>query len=221
MAPVRTPGASRRVVLYNIDWRGYSTIGRVLRDRPGLRLTYDRGVLEIATTSANRQRIKHLLGRLVDAWTEEREIAIAGYGSMTLSRRKHRRALEPDECYWIAHEAQMRGRDCMDFCVDPPPDVVLEIDMPRSELNRMGIYGVLGVPEVWRYSKGKLSFRARQSDGRYADTPTSLALPPLTPADLMPFLAMRGATEEHALVRQFRAWIHQRFPAGGARPTAP
>ncbi len=80
----------------------------------------------------------------------------------------------------------------------------------------MGIYGILGVPEVWRYSKGTLRFRARQPDGNYADTPTSLSLPPLRPADLMPFLAMRGASEENAIIRQFRAWIGQNFPGGAA-----
>ena len=39
------------MVLHGVDWHGYQAIGRVLADRPGLRLTYDRGVLEIMTTS--------------------------------------------------------------------------------------------------------------------------------------------------------------------------
>ena len=85
----------------------------------------------------------------------------------------------------------------------------------------MGIYGILGVPEAWRYSKGTLRFRARQPDGNYADTPASLSLPPLKPADLTPFLAMRGASEENAIIRQFRSWIRQNFPSAGAAPPVP
>ncbi len=204
-----------------MDWKGYLAIGRVLADRPGLRLTYDRGVLEIMTISSEHDRIKHLLRRLLEAWTEERDMTLAGYGSMTFKRRKLLRGLEPDECFWIANEPKIRGRDDIDLRVDPPPDLVLEIDVSRSSLNRMSIYGAMGVPEVWRYTKGTLVFRVRQSDGRYADAPASLAVPPLTPADLTPFLAMRGATEENALVRQFRAWIRQRLPAGGTAPPAP
>ena len=85
----------------------------------------------------------------------------------------------------------------------------------------MGIYGILGVPEVWRYSKGTLRFRAGQSDGNYADTPTSLSFPPLKPADLLPFLAMRHSTDENTIVRHLRAWIRQNFPASGTPPPAP
>ncbi len=205
-------------MLFNIDWRTYNVIGRALADRPALRLTYDRGTLEIMTTSSEHEHFKHLLRRLLETWAEERNVAIAGYGSMTFNRRKFLRGLEPDECYWIASEAKIHGRDHIDLRVDPPPDLVLEIDITHSSLDRMGIYGILGVPEVWRYSKGTLRFRARQPDGNYADTPTSLSLPPLKPADLMPFLAMRTTTDEIAIVRAFRAWIRQNFPAGGATP---
>lgn len=215
------PAITSAMALPGVDWKGYLAIGRVLADRPGLRLTYDRGVLEIMTISSEHDRIKHLLRRLLEAWTEERDMTLAGYGSMTFKRRKLLRGLEPDECFWIANEPKIRGRDDIDLRVDPPPDLVLEIDVSRSSLNRMSIYGAMGVPEVWRYTKGTLVFRVRQSDGRYADAPASLAVPPLTPADLTPFLAMRGATEENALVRQFRAWIRQRLPAGGTAPPAP
>lgn len=222
MATVRTPRAPHQaVVLHNIDWRAYQAIGRALADRPALRLTYDRGVLEIMTTSPEHERFKHFLGRLLDAWTEEFGVPIAGYGSMTFKRQKRLRGLEPDECYWIAHEAQMRGRDRIDLQVDPPPDLVLEIDISRSSLDRMAIYGIMGVPEVWRYSKDVLTFQLRQPDGCYAEIPGSLALPPLTPGDLMPFLSRHPATDETTLIRQFRAWIRQTFPAGGRTPPAP
>jgi Uma2 family endonuclease len=136
-------------------------------------------------------------------------------------KRKLLRGLEPDECFCIANERRIRGRDDIDLRVDPPPDLVLEIDVSRSSLDRMSIYAAMGVPEAWRYSKGKVSYRTGPSDGSYADTPTSLTLRPLTPADLMPLVAMRGAMEENALIRQFRAWIRKTFPAGRATPPAP
>ncbi|HVS37086.1 MAG TPA: hypothetical protein VMS17_16110, partial [Gemmataceae bacterium] len=105
--------------------------------------------------------------------------------------------------------------------IDPPPDLVLEIDLSRSSINRIAIYGVMGVPEVWRYHKNKLSFLARQPDGRYATVAQSLSLPPLTPADLTPFLAMRASDDENTVIRQFRAWIKKTFLAGGATPPTP
>ena len=148
-------------------------------------------------------------------------MAMTCLGSMTFQRRRNQRGLEPDQCYWIAHEAQIRNKDRIDFRVDPPPDLVLEIDISRSSLNRMAMYGQMGVPEVWRFRKGALVFLARQADGAYTEAPSSLSLPPLTAADLSPFLALRRTADEIEIVRQFRAWIHQKFPGGGATPPAP
>lgn len=219
MATVQAAPIEQSVVLHNIDWRDYCRIGRALADRPALRLTYDRGVLEIMTTSPRHEHFKHFLGRLIVAWTEERGLPLAGLGSMTFKRRKHLRGLEPDQCYWIAHEAQVRNKDHIDFSFDPPPDLVVEIDISRSSLDRMAIYGIMGVPEVWRYRRKKVAFMARQSDGRYAEVPKSLALPPLASADLLPFLALRGTADENTIIRQFRSWIGQKFSSGD--PTAP
>jgi Uma2 family endonuclease len=70
-------GALRRFV-----WRDCLRLGRLLRDRR-LRMTYDRGTLEIMTLSSEHERWKHLLRRLVEALSEELRIEIAGFGSMT------------------------------------------------------------------------------------------------------------------------------------------
>lgn len=221
MATVQTSRAAHQaLVLYGVQWRAYQALGRALADRPALRLTYDRGALEIMTTSAEHERLKHFLRRLIEAWADEFAIPVAGFGSMTFKRRKRLRGLEPDECYWIAHEAAVRGKDRIDLLIDPPPDLALEIDITSSSLDRMGIYGILGVPEVWRYSDDALTFRALQPDGSYADAPTSLSLPPLKPGDFMPFLTLRTSTDETAVLRQFRAWIRQTYP-GGVTPPAP
>jgi Uma2 family endonuclease len=42
----------QRLVLDNVSWRQYVSLGDSLQDRPGLRMTYDRGRLEIHTTSS-------------------------------------------------------------------------------------------------------------------------------------------------------------------------
>ncbi|MBO0719619.1 MAG: Uma2 family endonuclease, partial [Blastocatellia bacterium] len=39
----------------------------------------------------------------------------------------------------------------LDFRVDPPPDIVVEIDIHHSSVAKLPIYAALGVPEIWRY----------------------------------------------------------------------
>ena len=71
--------------------------------------------------------------------------------STTLRRRRKQRGLEPDDCYWIAHASDMRGKTAFNSRTDPPPDLAIEVDITHSSLDRMAIYAKLRVPEVkWR-----------------------------------------------------------------------
>ncbi len=215
MSTVSAPAAGRSVLLHGIDWRAYRRLLRVFDGRPGIRLTYDRGALEIMTTSPQHEHYKRLLGRFIEALTEEMNIPLAGYGSMTF-RRPRKRGLEPDQCYWIAQEARMRGRDAIDFRTDPPPDLVVEIDITSSSLDRMGMYAGLGVPEVWCFDGQQLTFSMLQPDRSYATSANSRAFPALSVADVSGFLARRAQIDETTLMREFRAWARQQM--GGGSP---
>ncbi len=133
--------------------------------------------------------------------------------STTFRKRRKRRGLEPDNSYWIANEAHVRGKDEIDLRVDPPPDLAIEVDVTHSSLDRMGIYAKLGVAEVWRLADGQLTFHLLQAKGAYTTGP-SRAFPGLNASDLLPFLDLRKQTDETSLVRQFRAWVRQRIADG-------
>ncbi len=132
--------------------------------------------------------------------------------STTFRRRVLDKGLEPDECFWIANEPLVRDKDVLDLPQDPPPDLVVEIEVSRSCLPRMPIYAALRMPEVWRIRRGVLSFEVLQPDGTYAATAVSRALPPLKPANLQRFLDMRGKMGENAVVQHFRAWARKLPP---------
>jgi Uma2 family endonuclease len=206
--PARLP--SQRLLLRGVDWPTYSRLVVAFAGRRGLRLTYDRGALEIRTLTYGHESLAHLLGRFVVALTEELGLPVAEGGSTTFRRRRSRRGLEPDQSYWIANEALVRGKGRIDLRVGPPPDLCVEVDVASSSVNRMGVYAALGVPEVWRLADQVLTFHALAGGGQYAGSATSRAFPFLASADLQGFLALRGRQDENAIVRQFRAWVRQR-----------
>src|SRR5271168_751874 len=107
-------------------------------DRP-IRFTYDRGELEIMTVSPEHDRDKMWLARLFQVLTEELDIDIACYGSMTMRREDLERGMEPDQCFWVQHEPQIRGRTDIDLENDPPPDLVMEVEISRSVVARLPI----------------------------------------------------------------------------------
>jgi Uma2 family endonuclease len=208
-------------ILHGVPWRTYERLLRVFADRPGMRVTYDRGTLELMTLSHEHERNGYLLARLVDALTEELGLPVKGGGSTTFRQRKRHRGLEPDGCWWIASEALVRGKLKIDLRRDPPPDLGLEIDVSHSSLDRLEIYSALRIPEVWRLDGGALICHILGNDGLYFISPTSRVFPGLAPADLMPFVALRGQMDENAIVRQFRAWARLHLLPSGTNPPSP
>jgi Uma2 family endonuclease len=209
-----------RLLLRGVEWSTYTLLLRAFAEQPGVRLTYDRGTLEIMSPLYRHDHDAELLGQLARVMTEELGLTLAAGGSVTLRLRKKRRGIEPDRCYWIANEPRIRGKDTINLRIDPPPDLAIEVDVTHSSLNRVSIYGTLGVPELWRLRNRVVTVHALGADGHYtqrSDSPTFAAVG-LTAADLMHFLTMRNTQDDNAISRQFRAWVRQRI-AGQQPPT--
>lgn len=194
-------------MLQDVSWQSYEAIGAALRDRSGLHLTYDRGVLEIVTLSPEHEKLKHRLSRFLEVLAEELGLALEPGGSMTFKREGLERGLEPDECFWIANEARVRGKLEWDPEVDPPPDLVLEIEVSRSAVDRMDIYAALGVSEVWRFNRERLQVWQLQADGRYQTVDASPTFPAIPTSGIAGFLAADEKTDYLSAVRAFRAWV--------------
>jgi Uma2 family endonuclease len=215
-SPLRYPARRRSLLLSDVDWHTYSRLLRIFENRPGYRLTYDRGELEIMSPSIAHDHADRFLFRMVITLTEELGQPIYEGGSVTMRRRSKRRGLESDDCFWIANAARMAGRQELDLRVDPPPDLAIEVDVTNSSLDRMGIYRALRVPEVWRLEGDLLTFHVLNPSGEYEVVPVSKTFPWVTPADLLVFVQQpRQAGDSNAVIRDFRAWIGQRRAALG------
>ena len=199
-------------VLHGISWETYERLLTELEDRK-LRLTYDRGTLEIISPSPRHEDVRHRLRRLIEALADALAIQIKGGGSTTWRRLDLERGLEPDECYWVANESSMRGRIDIDLRVDPPPDLVVEVDVHSSSVNRMGIYAALGVPEVWRWKSGTVTVHARRDDRGYDPVERSLAFPMLPMSEFTTWLEDDWIDGETAYVGRFRDWARRTLPS--------
>src|SRR5262249_36748647 len=147
---VARPPAGRCLQLSGIDWQTYLRLLRAFAERPGIRLAYDRGELEMMAPLLEHDGDSWFLGDMVFVLTEELGLPLKRGGSTTLRRRKRQRGIEADACYWIASASQMAGRRRLDLRTDPPPDLAIETDVTHSSMDRLSIYAALGVPEVWR-----------------------------------------------------------------------
>jgi Uma2 family endonuclease len=208
VAPPVQSETTERILLQGIRWSTYEALLEDIGDRQ-IRLTYDDGSLEIMTLSARHERSKKLLARMVEAMTEELNIPIRIGGSTTMKRQSKQKGLEPDECYWVANELLVRGRDDLDLEVDPPPDIAVEVEVSRSALDGMRIYAALRVPEIWRSDGETVIVNQLQEDGSYAIVPQSPSFSWLPVAELSRFLAASKTMDEARFIRLFRAWVRK------------
>ncbi len=199
------PMPQQRFVVRQSSWQTYQAVLQAFADSP-VRVTFDRGALELMSPSGPHERLKKLLDRLISAAAEELEIPLRSQGSTTFSREELNRGLEPDECYYIEHEPDVRDRDDVGSD-DPPPDLAVEVEMSRTALDRMGIYADLGVPEVWRLSGTDLVMLRLDVSGNYQEVDRSEIFPEIPRSVFTELLDRRFETTELKLVRDFRRWI--------------
>ncbi len=215
---LNAPPPESRISLSGIDWKTYSRLLRIFEARPGVRLAYDRGELEIMSPRLQHED-SQFLGRLIIALTQELGLPIKAGGSVTMRRRRRQRGIEADQCFWIANAHRMAGRRELDLRTDPPPDLAIEVDVTHSSLDRLRIYAVLGVPEVWRLEGDILIFYARRTNRTCESVALSPTFPFLTPADLLPFVQQaRQAGDDNAVIEEFQTWVRQKLTS--ANPPA-
>jgi Uma2 family endonuclease len=130
--------------------------GRNLDERPAVRLTFCEGELDVMVTSAEHERIKILLGRLLEMYAVERGVDLNGYGSTTFRKRAKQRGLEPDECYVL-------GTTLVEV-----PDLAIAIALTSGYVDKLDVYAGLAIPEVWFWRDGRIEvWRLAPGGGSY------------------------------------------------------
>jgi Uma2 family endonuclease len=199
---IAQPQIEQRVLLRDVSWHTYGLL-RDADENYHLRMTYDRGVLEIMSPSRKHERIAYLLGRMIDQWTMAHDIDLQAGRNTTFRREDLQRGLEPDNCYWISHELAVRDKEELDLNIDPPPDLAIEVDITQSSLWKLPIYATLGVPEVWRWRGGQLEVLRLDRQREYQPRKSSLELPRFPLRLAGEILADCERLSDTAVVRKF------------------
>jgi Uma2 family endonuclease len=200
-----------RLTLYEISWEEYEQLLDQLGDGYHFRISYDNGRLEIMTPSGKHEVYASLMHDLVIILSDELDQEILSYRSTTLKLKPKRKGAEADDCFYIQHAAQIVGKDKLDLSKDPPPDLVIEIDVTHDTSSKFAIYAGLGVPEIWHYDGSRFSIW-RLANQAYTAAPSSLAFPFLTAEHLAEFVANSEAQGGKQARRVFRAWVRAAKP---------
>jgi len=183
----------------------------------GTRFTYDEGALEIMVLSIAHEDPNRTLAYLVEVVAAATERDLRRARSTTFKRKDLAKGFEPDSCFYIDHVEQVRGKEDLDLLTDPPPDLVIEVDITRSSLSRFPIFAALGVPEVWRFDGNRVTMHRLES-GRYAQIEASLALPPLTASQSTVFLDESRYEKSTVWLKRVQEWVRRAMLTPGGQP---
>ncbi|MEB3161075.1 MAG: Uma2 family endonuclease [Synechocystis sp.] len=201
----------KRVSLYDVTWDGYLQILAALPEGRGSRLTYDQGLLEISMPSEDHEFYLRLIEVFIRILVYELGMKMKTMGSTTMNFERQQRSSEPDCAYYFQNQPTVAGRK-VDFAVDPPPDLVVEVDISHTDIDKNRLYASFGVPEFWRYDGRRLRIFVLV-DGNYEERQQSPTFPWVTKADLYKFLA-QAQQDEMAAERTFRAYIQTQIKPG-------
>ncbi|XZN90433.1 MAG: Uma2 family endonuclease [Microcoleus sp.] len=205
IAPPLTLG-EKRVVFRDISWEGYQQLLKIFGDRRAARLIFDRGTLEITMPLEQHEFSRCLIELLIRILVVELGLKIKTMGSTTLDRSDLERGAEPDNAYYIQNQPLVAGRT-VDLATDPAPDLVVEVDITHTDINKLALYASMGVPEFWRYNGREWRiYQLENSD--YLEVSVSPTFPILPKEKLYEFLAAAQLDEVEAEVN-FRNWVKE------------
>ena len=199
-----------RVLLRNVGWGTYELLIAEREERRVPRFYYDRGVMEILSPSKRHETLGEIVALLVELLALELDVDVESAGSTTFKREDLERGFEPDKCFYFSNIERVRGKENIDLDAgDPPPDLVVEVDITSPSLDKLPIYAWLGVREVWRYVGGRMEILELREEA-YETMPVSGVLPPLTSDVLTRFIEEGLTTRRPDWARKVREWARSR-----------
>ena len=148
-----------------------------------------------------------VISKLIDMLAFLLDVPMASGGSTTFRSRKNRKGAEPDHCFYFKLAEKMRSKKgAWKPRVDPPPELVIEVDLTSKSIDREPIYAALGVPEVWRWDGFRLDCLILAGE-QYVLRNKSRVFPFLDPSKLKQFLDRLRETDETQVVKEFVAWV--------------
>lgn len=194
--------AETRTLLENIRWDTFVELSEQRRGSVP-RMTFDEGMLELMSPKRLHEGVGRLLGRMVETLTEVHGIEIQSVASTTFKRKDLGKAFEADESYYIENAEKIREKEELDLQIDPPPDLVIEVEITSSAIPKMKLFAAMGVPEVWRHDGEQLTMHRLHTDS-YEPITESVALPGFTCTAAHVLLAQRYTKGETALITEYR-----------------
>jgi Uma2 family endonuclease len=164
-----------RVVLHGISWETYERILDEHEEVSNRHFAYNEGDLEIMVLGYEHETLKARLSELITEIARILEIDYENAASTTFRKESKKKGFEGDATFYFENAEEIRRKKKIDLSKDPPPELVIEIDITHGSLLKFPIFADLGLEEVWRFDGEIVNFY-RLQEKKYKEISESVCL---------------------------------------------
>ena len=147
-----------RVILHDISWETYENLLAEHNEVSNPHFAYCDGDLEIMVVGYQHERIKQELSELLVEIARILEIDYQGSASTTFRKEKKKKGFEGDGSFYFKNADSIRAKKEIDLSLDPPPELVIKVDITHGSLPKFPIFAGIGIEEVWRFNGDDVIF---------------------------------------------------------------
>ncbi|MEO0458008.1 MAG: Uma2 family endonuclease [Cyanobacteria bacterium P01_A01_bin.114] len=163
-------------------WNDYQALAQQRGDKSIPRVKYRNGEILLMSPLPVQGRDANILSDIVKVLLDYLERDYEAFTPVTIELPEEG-GIEPDYCFYIDNWQAAAGKDRINWQVDPPPDLVIEIDV--TSFTAAEDYAPYKVPEVWLLKKRALSLYTLKDDGSYEECSNSQYFPGFNLHDLI------------------------------------
>lgn len=160
-----TPKEQRFILPGYHSWEEFEAIEALMKNQPGLRITYLDGCVEFMTLGEQHELIKTTIGIFLALYFFEKGINFIPVGSATRRSEEKGASFDPDESYYLGERKQH-------------PDLAVEVVITSGEIEKLEKYKRFKIKEVWFWEDNRLAIY-RLRDDSYEQVSRSEFLPAL------------------------------------------
>ncbi|MEG4488075.1 Uma2 family endonuclease [Microcoleus sp. D2_18a_B4] len=160
-------------IKFSGNWQDYQALVAQLGDRPIPRIKYRPGEILLMSPLPVHGKQSHIIAMVAMVFLDYLGRDYEAFTPITMDLPEVR-GIEPDYCFYIDSCATIIGKDGIAWGVEPPPDLVIEVDV--TSYTDLDDYLPYKVPEVWLFKKNKLRIYDLQND-RYVESSVSRYFP--------------------------------------------
>jgi Uma2 family endonuclease len=183
-------------------WEDYCALCKSRGDGSIPRIKFRNGEILLMSPLPRHGREAHILARVVELLLGRDNRNYEAFTPITMTIPEEG-GIEPDYCFYIGNWQAAVGKDRIDWQQDPPPDLVIEIDV--TTYTAAEDYLLYKVPEVWLLKKSGLQIYSRRGKAYQQVTFSRYFADPDLPALIPRTLQRSAAVGTGVALRELRA----------------